>query len=55
MIQICTGRAGSRAGPGRAWLDFIGPRAERAEHGQKSYQKRNMVYVKKPNLLVKLS
>ena len=26
-----TGRAGPRAGPGRAGLTFLGPRAERAE------------------------
>ena len=54
-VEMRTGRAGPRAGPGRAGLTFLGPRAERAENGPKSSPERNKVYLKKPKILIKLT
>ena len=46
-LEMRTGRAG----PGRAGLNFLGPRAERAENGPKPSQERNKVYIKNQKFL----
>ncbi len=51
VLEMRTGRAG----PGRAGLTFLGPRAERAENGQKPAPERNKVETTESKFLIKVT